>query len=454
MQQTDVLIIGSSAAGLATAISGKNNAPEKEFTVIRKEEKVMVPCGIPYIFGSLDNSDQNVLPADAKYEALGIKNRIGEIEAIDRENKVCELTDGDKIKYEKLVIATGSNPKIPSWLKGTEMENVFTIPKNKDILDNIKSKMKDLQKVVVIGGGFIGVELSDELKKAGKDVTLVEILPHILNLAFDKEFAEKAENILRDRGINIINGKGAKEIKGKNGKVNSILLDNGEELEADAVVLSMGYNPNTELAKKAGINLTEKGFIAVDEYMRTSDENIIAVGDCAEKRHFVTRKHNEIMLASTACAEGRIAGMNLFKLSAIKTFSGTIAIYSTAIGDYAFGTAGLTEEEAVKENFSVVTGTFEGMDKHPGKLPGMHKQTVKLIVAKESGIIVGGEACGGVSVGELTNLLGFIIQSRTSIHTLLISQIGTQPLLTGSPAAYPLMKAAEMAAKNIKCKED
>jgi NADPH-dependent 2,4-dienoyl-CoA reductase/sulfur reductase-like enzyme len=454
MQQTDVLIIGSSAAGLATAISGKNNAPEKEFTVIRKEEKVMVPCGIPYIFGSLDNSDQNVLPADAKYEALGIKNRIGEIEAIDRENKVCELTDGDKIKYEKLVIATGSNPKIPSWLKGTEMENVFTIPKNKDILDNIKSKMKDLQKVVVIGGGFIGVELSDELKKAGKDVTLVEILPHILNLAFDKEFAEKAENILRDRGINIVNGKGAKEIKGKNGKVNSILLDNGEELEADAVVLSMGYNPNTELAKKAGINLTEKGFIAVDEYMRTSDENIIAVGDCAEKRHFVTRKHNEIMLASTACAEGRIAGMNLFKLSAIKTFSGTIAIYSTAIGDYAFGTAGLTEEEAVKENFSVVTGTFEGMDKHPGKLPGMHKQTVKLIVAKESGIIVGGEACGGVSVGELTNLLGFIIQSRTSIHTLLISQIGTQPLLTGSPAAYPLMKAAEMAAKNIKCEED
>ncbi len=454
MQQTDVLIIGSSAAGLATAVSGKNNAPEKEFTVIRKEEKVMVPCGIPYIFGSLDNSDQNVLPADAKYEALGIKNRIGEVKTIDRENQVCELTDGEKIKYEKLVIATGSNPKIPSWLKGTEMENVFTIPKNKDILDNIKSKMQDLHKVVVIGGGFIGVELSDELKKAGKDVTLVEILPHILNLAFDKEFAEKAENILRDRGINIVNGKGAKEIKGKNGKVNSILLDNGEELEADAVILSMGYNPNTELAKKAGIKLTEKGFIAVDEYMRTSDENIIAVGDCAEKRHFVTRKHNEIMLASTACAEGRIAGMNLFKLSAIKTFSGTIAIYSTAIGDYAFGTAGLTEEEAVKENFSVVTGTFEGMDKHPGKLPGMHKQTVKLIVAKESGIIVGGEACGGISVGELTNLLGFIIQSRTSIHTLLISQIGTQPLLTGSPAAYPLMKAAEMAAKNIKCKED
>lgn len=454
MQKTDVLIIGSSAAGLATAVSGKNNTPDKQFTVIRKEEKVMVPCGIPYIFGSLDNSDQNILPADAKYEAMGIKNLVGEVQKIDRENQVCELSDGEKIKYEKLVIATGSKPKIPTWLNGTELENVFTIPKDKEVLDKIKTKLKELQKVVVIGGGFIGVELSDELKKAGKEVTLVEILPHILNLAFDKEFAEKAEGILKERGINVINGKGAKKIKGENGKVRSILLDNGEELEADAVVLSMGYDPNTELAREAGINITKKGFIAVDEYMRTSDENIIAVGDCAEKRHFVTRKHNEIMLASTACAEGRIAGMNLFRLSAIKTFSGTIAIYSTAIGDYAFGTAGLTEEEAIKENFNVVTGTFEGMDKHPGKLPGMHKQTVKLIVARESGIIVGGEACGGVSVGELTNLLGFIIQSRTSIHTLLISQIGTQPLLTGSPAAYPLMKAAEMAAKNIKCKED
>ena len=156
------------------------------------------------------------------------------------------------------------------------------------------------------------------------------------------------------------------------------------------------------------------------------------------------------MLASTACAEGRIAGMNLFKLSAIKTFTGTIAIYSTAIGDYAFGTAGITEADAKKEGFDIVTGLFEGMDKHPGKLPGARKQTVKLIVARESGIIIGGEAMGGVSVGELTNLIGFIIQSRTNIYALLITQIGTQPMLTGSPAAYPLMKAAEAATNNMK----
>ena len=450
MQNTDVLIIGSSAAGLATAISGKNNYPDKKFMVLRKEEKVMVPCGIPYIFGSLENSDQNVLPAGAKFDSLGIHHQIGEVTKVDRENKICTLTDGQQIQYEKLVMATGSTPKVPTWMEGHDLENVFTIPKNKAVLDTISKNLKGLDKVVVIGGGFIGVELSDELNKAGKEVKIVEILPHVLNVAFDKEFAERAENILSDRGVDVRTNSGVKKINGEGGKVASVELESGEKLEADAVILSMGYEPNVQLAKDSGLKITDDGFISVDEYMRTQDESVVAVGDCAEKRHFVTRKRNGVMLASTACAEGRIAGMNLFKLSAIKTFSGTISIYSTAIGDYALGTAGLTEEEARQENFDVVTGFFEGMDKHPGKLPGTHKQIVKLIVARESGIIIGGEALGGVSVGELTNLLGFIIQSRTSVHTLLISQIGTQPLLTGSPAAYPLMKAAEMAAKEIK----
>ena len=451
MNHTDVLIIGSSAAGLATAISGKNNYPDKDFTVIRREEKVMVPCGIPYIFGSLENSDQNVLPADAKYDSLGINYQVGEVEEIDRGDQVCRLTDGTEIGYQKLILATGSTPKVPEWLDGSDLDNVFAIPKNKDVLDNVKTQLQGLQKIVVVGGGFIGVEFSDELNKSGKDVTIVEVLPHILNVAFDEEFAERAGDILSKRGVNVETGTSVKQIVSNgNGKVKAVELANGEQIEADAVILSMGYEPNTKLAEETGLDINKHGFISVDEYMRTNDPNIMAVGDCAENRHFITKKQSAVMLASTACAEGRIAGMNLFKLSAIKTFTGTIAIYSTANGDYAFGTAGITEEDAKKEGFDVVTGLFEGMDKHPGKLPGAKKQVVKLIVARESGIIIGGEAMGGVSVGELTNLIGFIIQSRTSIYTLLITQIGTQPLLTGSPAAYPLMKAAEAVTNNMK----
>ena len=128
--------------------------------------------------------------------------------------------------------------------------------------------------------------------------------------------------------------------------------------------------------------------------MRTNSPDIFAVGDCAEKRDFFTRKISSTMLASTACTEARIAGMNLYKLSTVKTFGGTIAIFSTVLGNTSFGVAGLTENTARKEGYDIVTGSFEGIDKHPGTLSNTNKQMVKLIVAKNSGIILGGEVIG------------------------------------------------------------
>jgi len=276
-------------------------------------------------------------------------------------------------------------------------------------------------------------------------VTLIEKLPHILNLAFDIELSDKIHEMLVARGINVIVGQGIKKVIG-NRKVEFIELENGQKLEMDAVVLSMGYKPNTELAKKSGIQIDEDSFIAVDEYMRTHTKDIFAIGDCAQKRDFVTRRRVPTMLASTACAEARIAGMNLFNLHVVKTFSGTIAIYSTALDNTGFGTAGLTEQRAKEEDIEVVTGFFEGVDRHPGNLPGAHKQIVKLIAAKNSGVIIGGEVIGGLEAGELTNVIGLAIQNRMSVNSLLTMQVGTHPCLTASPAAYPLIKAAEIIA--------
>jgi len=160
------------------------------------------------------------------------------------------------------------------------------------------------------------------------------------------------------------------------------------------------------------------------------------------------------MLASTACAEARIAGMNLFNLNVVKTFSGTIAIYSTVIGNTGYGTAGVTEQRAEQEGIATLTGLFEGVDRHPGNLPDAHKQIVKLISAKNSGVIIGGEVIGGLEAGELTNVIGLAIQNRMSVNSLLTMQVGTHPCLTASPAAYPLIKAAEIIAtkmlKNMK----
>jgi NADPH-dependent 2,4-dienoyl-CoA reductase/sulfur reductase-like enzyme len=446
MKHVDVLVIGSSAAGLVAATTAKTANPEKNVTVIRTEAKTLVPCGIPYIFASVKSSDNNILPSEKMFDMAGVDLAIGEVVSINRDEKSCTLQDGEKYAYDKLVIGTGSTPTKPSWLKGADLENVFTVPKNKVYLDDMQDKMNDCQKVITIGAGFIGVELSDELAKAGKDVTLVEKLPHILALAFDEDIAVRIEELLTQRGVKLKTGVGVKEILGDD-KVTGVLLDNGETLEADAVVLSMGYKPNSKLAVDAGLAVSPAGFIKVDEYMRTDDIDIFAVGDCAEKRDFFTRKANPVMLASTACAEARTAGINLFKLSVVKTFIGTISIFSTALGDTGFGVAGLTESKAREEGFDIVTGSFEGMDKHPGTLPGTHKQLVKLICGRESGIILGGEVIGGLSTGELTNMIGFIIQNRMDINSILTSQIGTHPLLTASPAGYPLLKAAGIVAQ-------
>lgn len=449
MKTTDVLVIGGSAAGMVAALTGKSSWPKKNFILVKKQKEMMVPCGIPYIFGTLSCSDQNLMPVDAMLEKAGIESIVDEVIKINKEIKTVDLASGETIQYDKLVLATGSMPVKPKWLAGGDKENVFVIPKDRIYLDEMKYKLASCKKIIVVGAGFIGVEFSDELIKQGHEVTLVEKLPDILMLAFDVELSKKIKEILAIRGVNIVTGNGIKEVLGKT-KVESVKLENGDVIESDAIILSVGYKPNVELARKSEIYVDESGFIAVDEYMRTHIKDIFAVGDCAQKRDFVTRARVSTMLASTACAEARIAGMNLFNLNVVKTFSGTIAIYSTAIGNTGFGTAGVTEARAKAEGIDSITGTFEGIDRHPGNLPDAHKQLVKLIAARQSGVIIGGEVIGGLSAGELTNVIGLAIQNRMTVNSLLTSQIGTHPCLTASPAGYPLIKAAEIIAGKMR----
>lgn len=448
MRKTDVLVIGGGPAGSLAAATGKASYPDKEFVLVTNENHAMVPCGIPYMFGTLNGVEKNLLPNDRLTKA-GIEVMLGELTSIDREARTCEMADGTKVGYDRLVLALGSFPVVPKWLKGADLDNVYVIKKEKEYLESLFKSLEQLKKVVVVGGGFIGVELADELNKMGKDVTIVEILPNILGLAFDADLASEIEKIIIQRGVKIRTGVGVKQLSGS-GKVEGVLLQNDEVLEADAVILAMGYRPNTGVLEKSKIPLNEMGFIRVDEYMRTEAPDIFAVGDCAEKRDFSTRKVSGLMLASTASTEARIAGMNLYGLSVVKTFRGTIAIFSTAIGAHGFGSAGLTETVAQREGFEIVTGVFDGVDKHPSTLPEVHRQLIKLVVARDSGAVLGGEVLSGLSAGELVNLIGFMIQNRMTVDMILSSQIGTHPLLTAPPTAYPLIKAAENAARKIR----
>lgn len=448
MKKTDILVIGGSATGLVAAMSSKSNNPDKSVTVIRKEEKVMIPCGIPYIFGTIETSDNNILP-DAGLIKLGVDIVVDEVLSVDAESKTCETKTGESYKYDKLIMGTGSLPAVPGWLKGTDLGNVFTIPKNKVYLDGIVEQLEGLDNVIVIGGGFIGVEVSDELNKKGKNVTLIEILPYILGATFDDEFAKDAQELLIDRGVSVVTGCGVNELKG-NGSVSEVVLQDGRKLKADAVVLSLGYNPNTKIAKDMGLELNEFGFIKADQYRRTNVPDVFAAGDCAEKVDFATGKLSRIMLASTACTEARTAGLNLYGLNTFSVFKGTVGIYSTCIGNTAFGVAGLIEKNADKEGFKTITSSFTGINRHPGKIADAHKERVKLIVSCQSGVVLGGEVMGGKCAGNITNVLGLAIQNHMTVHDLIMTQIGTQPLLTASPAGYPLIKAAEAAVAKLK----
>ncbi len=288
MKKTDVLVIGGSATGLVAAMTAKSSHPKKQVTVIRKEEKVMIPCGIPYIYGSIGSSEKNILP-DGGLVKLGVEIIVDEVTSVDADTKTCQTKLGETITYDKLILGTGSMPAVPKWLEGTDLTNVFTIPKDKTYLDNLQEKLKGLKKIVVVGAGFIGVETSDELNKLDKEIILVELLPHILGATFDDEFALDAQEQLINRGVNVKVDCGIKAITG-NRKVEHVVFNDDTTIEADAVILSLGYQPNTSLAKEMGLELNEFGFIKADQYRRTSVKDVYAAGDCAEKTDFATGK--------------------------------------------------------------------------------------------------------------------------------------------------------------------
>ncbi len=446
-RKVDIIIVGAGPAGIVSAITARKYYPEKNILVIKNVINSCIPCGIPYMFSSLKNPQDNILGMDNL-----IKNNIevvvDEVTKINRENKSIETKKSDEYVYEKLILATGSLPVIPK-IPGIDKKGVYPIYKDMDYLITCVNEIKNSKSVLIIGGGFIGVEFADEISKIqGINVYLVEILPRLLANSFDEDFSLLAEEKLKNKGVKILLNKRIVEILGKE-KVEGVRFENGEELKVDSVILGIGAVPNTKLAADAGLDLGRGKGIWVDEYMRTSDPDIFAIGDCAGKRDFFTRRDTTVMLASTATAEARVAGANLYQLKVVRENKGTIAIYSTYVDGLVLGSAGLTRTSAKKENFEIIEGNVEGVDKHPRSLPGANKIKVRLIFSRQSGILMGGQVAGGISAGEMINIIGMAIQQRVSLTELETLQMATHPYLTSAPTMYPIVLAAQNALGKI-----
>nr|WP_206076233.1 FAD-dependent oxidoreductase [Marinitoga lauensis] len=420
---------------------------DKKILVIKKLEKELVPCGIPYIFHTLGTVEKDYMGIEEKFKSNNIDLEIDEVIDGNVEEKKLETKNGKVFEYDKLVITTGSTPFVIP-IPGHDLENVMTIPKNYKYLGNVQEKLKDANNIVIIGGGFIGVEVADEIKKSGKNVTLIEAKDYLLPASFDADFGNIAKQEIESDNVKVLVSTKVNKIEG-NGKVEKVILENGEEIPADIVIMATGYKPNTDLAKKMGIKVTEWGYIETDDYMRTSAKDVFAAGDCVQHKDYFTGKPSRLMLASAAVFDARIAASNLYKLKLLRTNKGSLNAYSTMIGGKAFAAAGITEAVAKAEGFDIIVGKAEVVDRHPGKFADASKITMKLIFSKECGLLLGAQIVGGKSVGEIINIISLAIQKEVNIKDLLTMQIGTHPLLTAAPTVYPLAVAAEQALSQM-----
>ena len=443
MRKADVVIVGGSAAGIEAAITARKQYPSKNVIVVRKEEKALVPCGIPYIMGTLGSSEKDVMPVALLGDAELI---VDEVTYIDRGDKSVTTAGGETIGYDKLILATGSLPVVPP-IPGADLRNVFTIRKEIDYLQQLQEALKQANDVVVVGGGFIGAEFADECRKMGLNVTIVELLEHCLYLNCDEDFCIRIEDKMREVGVEVNTTCRVKSIVGDK-KVEYVECEKGLRFKTDVVILAIGVVPNTELARNAGLKIGEQKGIWVDQYMITSDPNIFAIGDCAEKFCFFTGKPVATRLASVATREARIAGANLFQTRRRRN-QGTIGVFGTMIAGIATGVTGLTERAAKNLGFDLVIGEAAAMDRHPGSMPGAREMRVKLIFDKSSGKMIGGEACGGVTAGEIANVMAQTIAAGMTADEIAAAQVGTHPALTASPLVYQVVNAAEEAVVKL-----
>ena len=268
------------------------------------------------------------------------------------------------------------------------------------------------------------------------------MLRHCLQLVYDEEYCTKAEETLKEEGINLLVDEKVDSFLGDK-KVEKMKVASGREIEADMVIMGIGASANVNLAEKAGLEIGPTKGIQVNRYMQTSDENIFACGDCAEKVSFFDGKPTGLKLASIATMEARIAGANLFSTRRVNM--GVIGVYSTILGNTTFAAAGLTRSQAREKGYSIVVGESEALNRHPSGMPGADRLKVTLIFEKGSRVILGGQVTGALSGGELINAISACIHQKMTADDIATFQTGTHPALTASPISYQLVNAAENA---------
>lgn len=424
----EIVIIGLGAAGFAAALSARKNDRNAEITVIdEKGYDLMHPCGLPFALDGavkLDNLKHSISAESMKIKIINNSK----VNIIDTNKKEIQYKKNnkntDKIKYDKLIIATGSSPIIPDIEGVKDNTNLFVISSPEDI-EKISSAIKKVKKADIIGAGAIGLETAIALSKRGVDVAIYEMLSHCLPKAIDKDISELIEKRLKNNNIKLSFNK-------KNDGIN----------KNNITIIAAGVKPNTELAEKAGIK-TGKFGIVVNKIMETSAKDVYAAGDCAEALHLVTKKPCPSLIASSAYKQGTIAGANAVGKSQI--YAGTLTTFASVLAGLEIAATGLNSYFAKKEGFDLVIGKASSSTK-PYWFPDGKEITVKLIADKKTKRIIGGQAVGEGAADKI-NIISAAIKAGFSLQELSDVELAYCPAI--SQTYDVITMAADLALRRL-----
>lgn len=445
-----LLVIGGVAAGPKAAAKAKRCDPQMEIVIYQGEEEISYAgCGLPYFIGGvIKERDQLISRTPGKFALDGIKVLKGRrIEDVDVRGKTVSgknLESGEQFEdhFDRLVFATGAEPIRPR-IEGIDLRNVFYLRSIFDadaILQAIRSEK--ITDVVIAGGGYIGLEMAESLVRSDKKVTIVELAPQILTL-FDEDFASLLRRYLETKGIQIFTSEGIQALVGKEGKVTQVRTAS-HEIEAHAVLMSLGVRPRIDLARKAGLKIGETGAVWVNERMETSVEGIYAAGDCAETTHLITGKKVWVPLGSTANKQGRVAGVNLCGGNAV--FPGVMGTAIFKVFDFNVAKTGLGMREAEKEGFQPIQAIVRGYDR-AHYYPGGKESTLKVIADQKTGRVLGGQAIGEGPSDKLIDILAMALHGKMTAQELANVDLAYAPPY--SPALSPVIVAANVLTNKL-----
>jgi NADH dehydrogenase/NADH oxidase (H2O2-forming) len=387
---------------------------------------------------------------DSMLENSGIQVSVGEVVQVDPVKKHVIMSDGQGIPYDKLCLATGARVFVPP-IDGKDLDGVVTL---RDIPDaeHIKQYLAERKprKIVFIGAGFISMEVASLLSlhhPGAYEITVVELREHPLPLMLDHDMAVPVQEYLESKNISIVTGSGVKQILGDQGRVTGVKLDSGKTIDADMVFINVGVRPNIELAESLGLEMGAFG-IKVNEFQETSNPDILAVGDCVEKIHFITGKPEAGRLRGPAVMQGRIAAKRLAGFNV--PFPGVLNAGGCQIFDCVVASTGLTEEMATRERFETVCATVDSKSKH-GMIPGMTPWRIKLVFDQKTEKLIGGQIVSYTvaPAREIDAVTAFILGGKT-ISDLTTFTSACNPDISSEPSAEPIALAAEQALQKVR----